>query len=113
EVLLAVGDVEVAVGVDAADVAGVEPAVLHGLGGGAGVLEVAAEDPGASQEHLAVVGDALLEGGDGAADGAEADGAGAVDVGDDGGLGHAVGLVDGEAGGPEELQDLEGDGGGA
>src|SRR6202008_2149606 len=47
-VFRAVGDLHEAVGVDGGDVAGGEPAILHGIA--AGVSEVAVDDPGAA--HL-------------------------------------------------------------
>ena len=57
QLLLAVDDAEVAVVVDLADVAGVQPAVLvERLGGLLRVVEVALEDVAAPADHLAVVG---------------------------------------------------------
>ncbi len=58
EFLLAPGDREVAVLVEGADVAGVEPAVGQRLGGRRLVLPVLLEDVLAVQQHLAVVRDA-------------------------------------------------------
>jgi hypothetical protein len=60
DVLLATGDVEEAVLVDPAQVAGVEPAVDEDLGRRAVFLAVAAEDVRAADEHLAVLGDPCL-----------------------------------------------------
>ena len=55
DVLLAVGDGEVAVVVDPPAVTGVEPSVADDLGGVCGLLPVAAEDGVAAGEDLAVV----------------------------------------------------------
>src|SRR5215207_11390155 len=57
DVLLATGDVEEAVLVEAAEIAGVQPAVLERLPGGRLVLVVALEDVRALDQHLAVVAD--------------------------------------------------------
>ena len=66
ELLLAVDDAQVAVVVELADVAGVQPAVgVERLGRALGIVEVAAEDVAAAAEHLAVVGQAQLHAGDG------------------------------------------------
>ena len=52
-VLLAVGDEEEAVVVDVADVAGVQPAVAHGVRGRLGLVPVAGHDERAVHRHLA------------------------------------------------------------
>ena len=77
DVLLATDDVEVAVGVEPGQVAGVEPAVLPGAGGGLGVAVVLALAPLHAQHGLTdlagghlvavVVEDLHLEGGHGLA----------------------------------------------
>src|SRR5690606_28182017 len=54
------------VGIELADVAGVQPAVLQRLGGGGRIAVIALEVAGAAAQDLAVVGDAdlyTLEGG--------------------------------------------------
>ena len=58
DLLLAAGDRQEAVLVDRAEVAGLEPAVLEGLGGGLLVVPVAVEHHAAAHQQLAVVGDA-------------------------------------------------------
>ena len=68
DVLLAAGDLDEAVGVDLADVAGVEPAVDDRLPGRLLVLVVALEDVRALDQDLAVVGDLDLAAGEGFAD---------------------------------------------
>ena len=62
---------EEAVLVELAEIAGVEPAVDEGLGGGLGLLVVAEEHVGAPDQDLAVVGDLHLDAGEGRADDAE------------------------------------------
>ena len=57
-VLLAVRDRDVALVVERAAVAGVEPAVDDGLGGGVGLLPVALEHVVAASQHLALTVDA-------------------------------------------------------
>ena len=59
-VLEPVYDDQLAVGGEEAGVAGAQPAVGQGLGGGLRVLEVALEDAGAPDQHLPLVGDAHL-----------------------------------------------------
>ena len=108
DVLLAARDRQVAVVVERAEVAGVQPAVLaHGAERGrvAGTV-VAPEDVRAADEDLAVVGDLDLGVRERAADGAEpviGDGRGG---GDGRGLRHPVALEHGRAAGVEELEDL-------
>ncbi|AKZ55655.1 hypothetical protein SAM23877_2606 [Streptomyces ambofaciens ATCC 23877] len=112
QVLLAVGDAQVAVGRELADVAGVEPAVaLQHLGGLLGQLVVALHDAGAAQQDLAVVRDAHLGAGQRLADRAGAVGLAGIDEGRGGGLGEAVPLQDVDAGAGEEEADLRGEGG--
>ena len=97
QVLFAVGDLEIAVGVDFADVAGVQPTVDQGRCGRLGVLIVALHDVGPADQDLTVVGDLDLDVANDLTDGAEAGLSRLVD-GDDGrGLGEAVGFVDSEA----------------
>jgi hypothetical protein len=113
QLLLAVDDGEVAVFVDHADVAGVEPAVLvESLRRLLGLLVVALEDVAAPADDLAVVGQLHLAAGNGRTDRA------GLHLG--GGprhratrLGHAVDLRQRDADGPEPGQDLGRDGGGA
>ena len=62
DVLLAVGDLDEAVGVDLGDVTRVEPPVgVEHLGRRSGILEVAAEDGVAAKQKLAVLGESKLE----------------------------------------------------
>ena len=106
DVLLAAGDEQEAVLVDAAEVAGVQPAVLDRAERRVVVLVVALEDVRALEQHLAVVADPDLEPGQRLAHRAEAVG---VDGGDGrrgGGLRHAVALEHRHAAGEEELEDL-------
>src|SRR5206468_6747033 len=68
DVLLPVDDREVALGVEAADVAGVEPAAgVEHLGRPLRVVEVAAEDTWAPDEDLVVRSEADLDAGNGPA----------------------------------------------
>src|SRR5215467_14915363 len=72
QILLAVGDLQPAVRVELADVAGAEPAVLRERGGGRiGVLEVPGEDGVAADEDLAVLVDLDLAAVDRPPDGPE------------------------------------------
>ena len=111
DLLLAVGDLDPALGVHLAHVAGVEVAFrVEHLAGGGLLLPVAEHDVGALAEDLAVLGQ-LEEGPavpglhDGLADVARAHPVQAVEGEDRAGLGEAVALVDGHAHGPEELHD--------
>ena len=60
-VLLAVGDLQIALGIDLADVAGVQPPVAQCLGGCLGIFPVAAHDQIAAHQDLAVVGNPRLD----------------------------------------------------
>ena len=69
QLLLPVGDLQEAVGVELADVAGVQPAVgVERLAGPLRVLVVAAHHQRAADQHLAVVGDPHLHAGERLAD---------------------------------------------
>ena len=103
EVLLAVGDRQVAVGVEVADVAGVEPPVAQRRRGFLGPVEVALHDVRPAREHLAVVRDPDLDAGDRDADRAEAGAPGRVDRDAGRTLGEAVALADGQPDREEEL----------
>ena len=105
QILLAIGDRQVAVGVDRADVAGVKPAVLEDLGRGLRLVVVAAHDVRAAREDLAVGRDLQLDVGQPAADGADARRLGRIDGQDRGGLGEAVAFDDRQPHGMEELRD--------
>ena len=90
--------------VERAEVAGVEPAVvLEHLGGGGGVVPVAAEDVRAHEQDLAVVGDVHRSAGERPTDRADAQRGGAVDGRRAGGLGEAVALEDRDADAAEEV----------
>jgi len=92
DLLLAAGDGEVTVRVQVADVAGVEPPVSDGLGGGLGVVVVALEDADTLDEDLAVLRDADGRPGERLPDRSDASLAGQVEVGGCCGLGEAVAL---------------------
>ena len=113
DVLFAAGDLDEAVGVDLADVAGVQPAVDDRLAGRLLVLVVPLEDVGALDEDLAVVGDLHLAAGEGFADRADLEVVGGGDRRRGRGLGHPPALEHEHAGGVEEAQDLGVDRGGA
>ena len=102
QLLLAVDDLEVAVVVELADVAGVQPAVVvERLGGLLGLVEVAANTLPPRQQHLAVLGEPHLDAGT-AAPTVPALTSGAFDqVMDAGGLRHAVDLRQRHADGAE------------
>ena len=63
QLLLAAGDLEKAVGVELAQVAGVQPAVADGLGRRRRVVPVALHDVRPARQHLAVGGDLHLDAG--------------------------------------------------
>ena len=58
--LLAAGDVDVAVGVDLGDIAGVQPAVLQYRRGGVRILVISGEERGPLDQQFAIVGEARL-----------------------------------------------------
>ncbi len=110
QLLLAVDDAHVAVGVDLGDVAGVQPAVgVDRLGRALGVVAIAAHHDRAAHEQLAVVRERKLDPGDRHADGADADRVLGVDGRDQRGLGHAPHLADRQPERGEELEHLGGD----
>ena len=95
QLLLAAGDLQEAVGVELADVAGVEEAVaVDGLLRGLLVVPVAAHDDAALDEHLAVVGDRHGHAGQRPPDGADPQRLLVVHRRGGGGLGEPVALVD-------------------
>ena len=106
EVLLAVGDLDVAVGIDQADVAGVQPAVLDRRGGCRLVVPVAGHHQLAAHQDLAVLGDADLDVGERRADRVELGAVGAVARDDRRRLGLAVALQQAHAERREEHGDL-------
>ena len=109
DVLLAARDVDVAVIVDGAEVAGVQPPVDDGAEARVVVAVVALEDVVALEEQLAVVGDPRLDAGQHAPDRAEAVVLDRRVGGHRGRLRHPVALEDGDAAAVEELEDLLGD----
>ena len=109
DVLLAARDVDVAVLVDRAQVAGVQPAVDDRAEARVVVAVVALEDVVALEEQLAVVGDPRLDAGQRAADRPEAVVLDRRVGGHRGGLGHPVALEHRHAAAVEELEDLLGD----
>ena len=60
DVLLAVGDLDKSVLIDAADIAGMQPAVADGFGGCVGIVPIALHDQFAAHKYLAVLGDPSL-----------------------------------------------------
>src|SRR5208337_1626059 len=106
EVLFAVGDEEVVVPVQETDVARAEPAVFgKNRAGSFGVLEVALHDAGALGEDFAVVGNANLNVGDGAARAADAVlGEGGSE--DGRGFRQTIALIDGNANSPKKLRQV-------
>ena len=108
ELLLAVDDLQIAVLVELADVAGVQPAIgVDRLGGLLGRAAVAEHHDLAAHEHLAVIGDRDLDAGRGRADGAELDLLGRVDAAGAAGLGHPPQLGERDADRVEELEHLD------
>ena len=111
ELLLPIDDPNDAVAIDGRDVSRVQPPVVcEGLPRGLGVAVVAGTDVPAPDQELAILQDALLDPDEGGADGPQPDVLGASDVGEAGGLGHPVPLLDRDADAVEELQDVHGDG---
>src|SRR5712672_3411788 len=108
EIFLAVGDEEVVVGVQVADVAGVEPAFgVNRFAGCVLIFVVALHHAGALGENFTVVGDANQHVGDGAAGAAAAI---LRIVGSENGrsFGEAIALVNGNSYGPEEFGEVFG-----
>ena len=103
DLLLAAGDGEIAVRVEGAEVAGVEPAVGERLCGGRLVVPVAGEQVLAVQQHLAVVGDPDHGARQRLADRADLLPVPRVEGGGRAGLGQPVALQHGEADAPEEV----------
>ena len=60
QVFLAIGDAQVSVRIELTDIAGVQPAAVEGLGRGVRLLVVGVEHDPATNQDLAVVGDANL-----------------------------------------------------
>ena len=106
QILLAIGDVQLPVGVDAADIAGVEPAVAQHRGGGLRIAPVAQHQERATHHDLAVAGDLEFDLGQRLAHGVHLGAAGAVDADQRCGFGLAVALIDRKAQSGEEQADL-------
>jgi hypothetical protein len=103
----AVDDPQVAVVVEGADVAGVQPAVLvERVGGRRREMPVAAHDHGPAHQHLALVREADLDAGQRPADRAGTRRARGVDRRDARRLRHPVHLAQRQAGGVPERDDL-------
>ena len=98
---------EIAVAVDDADIAGVQPAVAQRGGGPFGIAPIALHHRLAAHEDLAVLGDPHLDARERRADGVQLHLAGRVDADDRRGLGLAVALQQAHAEGGEEEADLE------
>src|SRR5207245_3174164 len=94
KVLLAVGDPDMLLLVDHADVAGMQPPVLERSPRRLGVLVVTGEDAWAAEEDFAVLGDSDLRLDRRRADRADHDVVGRRDHADGRVLGHAPGLAD-------------------
>src|SRR5208337_352941 len=109
QVFLAVGDKEVVVLVEIPDVAGLEPTVVgEHIASGFGRFEIALHDAGTLGEDFAVIGDADLYVGDGAA--GAADTVFRIVGGEDGrGFRQTVALIDGDADGPEKFGEVLGE----
>ena len=90
-----------------------QPAVHHGLGGGAFVVDVALEHGGVLDDELAVLRDLPVQAVDGQAGGAQFDRFFMLEEDHPAGLGHAVDLVHRNAEDAEELQYLGRDAGAA
>ena len=104
ELLLATGDRQVAIGIELADVAGVqETVVVDGLLGRGLVAPVAAQDVRTADQHLAVLGDPDRRPRDRPPDRSDPDRMRQVDARAPGGLGEAVALADGDADTAEEV----------
>lgn len=103
QVLFAIGDEEVVVLVEIADVAGVEPTVFgQDFARGVGALVVTLHHQGTTNENLAVFGDADFAFGDGLAGTANA--VPGIVAGDNGrGFRQSIALIDGNADGPKEF----------
>ena len=104
--LLAVGDAQVAAGVDLADVAGVQPAVLERFAGHLLVLVIAHHHVGPAGEDFTVFGNADLDVVERNADGADVHLVGVQLVAgqDRSGFGHAVAFGHHDAGSPEHAR---------
>jgi len=113
EIFFAIGDEEVVVFVEIADVAGFEPAIVgEHIVGGFGRFEVTLHDARALGENFAVVGNAELDVGNRAAGAAGT--VVRVIAGEDGrGFRQAVALIDGNADGPEKFAEIPGERGSA
>ena len=111
EFLLAARDGQLALAIDRAQVAGVEPlAVGHDFGGLLGQVVVAGHDGLAAHEDLAVLGDLDEVAGQGQADTADGVLADVLDGDRAGGLGQAVALDEGDAHAGVEVGEVGGQG---
>src|SRR4029077_5429301 len=108
-VLLAPGDLQVAVLVDRSEVPCVEPSVLYRPEARGGLIVVALEDVRALDQDLPVLGDLYQLARKRPSNCSETVILDRRDRRRGGGLGHAVALEDGDPTGPEELEDLAGD----
>ena len=106
----AVDDLQMPGLVEEAGVAGVDPAVLDRLPRRLGVLEVALEDAGAAEQYLARLRDLDLHPRHRGADRVEPDVTVPLHGHEHAGLGHAVELLDVDADGAEEDEDLGAEG---
>ena len=106
ERLLAVGYPEEPVGVDLADVAGVDPAVAHGVGGRLRIVVISQHVARAADEDLAIVGDLQLHAGERLPDAEELVVRKRVARRPGRHLGHPPAVEDRHAHRPEELLDL-------
>ncbi len=105
EILFAIGNEEIVVFIEVADVASFEPAIRgEDFAGGFGIFVIALHDAGALGENFAVIGDANLHVGDGTAGTAHA--IVGIIVGEDGrSFRQAVTLIDGNTDGPEKFSE--------
>src|SRR5207237_2810850 len=106
EVALAVGDLEIAVGIETADIAGVQPTIDQRPRRRFGIVPIALHDELAADQYLAILGDAYLDAGERRADRVDLDAAGGVAADHRRRLGLAVALHEVEAERDEEAADL-------
>src|SRR5216683_7039163 len=106
EIALAVGDLEVALAVELADIAGMQPAILQRARGRLRVVPIAPHDELTAHQYLAVLGDAHLDPGERRANRIDPHLAGRIAANDRRRLGLDVALHQIEAEGDEEAADL-------
>ena len=106
DVLGTIDDLQMPVVIDEARVSGLEIAILEGISGGLGIIQVALEQPRAPKQHLAVFGNFQIHPGHGCPTGIRAYLSAPLDGDVHGGLGHTVDLFQVDAQGAKEVEDL-------